>query len=97
MRCRLQSLSEAVAERSDLSAVRERIGRRLYKTQLLLDGAEARCTTARRAPAKRKLNGVSRHLGKVMRALRTGQDALADTTGLLRNDVRSFARTLTCP
>ena len=102
VRCRLQSLSDAASETSDLQP-RERVDRHFARARLALDGAETRCTAAKRGPAKRKLLRVGRHLNKVLRALRPSLarqpavDSLAGTTALLRGDTRTMARSLVCP
>jgi hypothetical protein len=95
-------LRDAVSETPDLQPG-ERVGRFVARARLVLDGAQARCTAAKRGPAKRKLTRVGRHLNKVLRALRPSlsrqpaADSLSATTALLRGDTRTLAHGLVCP
>jgi len=95
-------LNDAVLEAPDLQPMRDRLARKLNRAQLLLGGAQARCSAAKRGPARRKLVRVGYQLGKVLRTLQLERNRkaalvpLADTTGLLRGDTRTLARSLAC-
>jgi hypothetical protein len=100
--CRLAVMRGTLSQMAEPAKLRAKIDAKLARAEVMLTAAEARCASAKRNAAARKLLRLGGRLGRLLRVLEPASRSLplvafTDMAAGVRSDATTLAHGLVCP